>query len=132
MRFSGKQHVNLHNDLHNDLHLASFCEHLCLTTVKQLFTVEASKTIHYTRKHTMHKDFKDFDGELPTLAGFADDSYRHDVCPSMFNAARNLKLWVDYADPAKRECGGARYTLCQDDQELISSDLLTDIEAYLK
>lgn len=80
----------------------------------------------------MHKDFKDYDGELPSLAGFVDDSYRHDVCPSMFNAARNFKLWVDYVDPAKRECNGARYTLCQDDRELLATESLTDLEEYLK
>jgi hypothetical protein len=85
-----------------------------------------------------HKLFCNYDGELPTLDGFVDDSWRNDVCPSMLNEARNLKLWVDYTDPNRRECGGARYTLCEyngnSDQyvELLATESLTDIEEYLK
>jgi hypothetical protein len=85
-----------------------------------------------------HKLFCNYDGELPTLAGFVDDSWRNDVCPSMLNEARNLKLWVDYVNPECRECGGARYTLCEyngnSDQytELLATESLADIEEYLK
>jgi len=61
----------------------------------------------------MHKLFSNYDGELPELAGFVDDSWQNDVCPSMLNEARNLKLWVDYVDADRREVGGARYTLCE-------------------
>jgi hypothetical protein len=81
-----------------------------------------------------HKLFSNYDGELPTLDGFVDDSWRNDVCPSMLNEARNLKLWVDYVDPDRREVGGTRYTLCKYDNstELLATELLTDIKEYLK
>jgi hypothetical protein len=86
----------------------------------------------------MHKLFSNYDGELPTLAGFVDDSWQNDVCPSMLNEARNLKLWVDYVDPDRREVGGARYTLCAYDESedqylyLFSSDSLSTIKDFLK
>jgi hypothetical protein len=86
----------------------------------------------------MHKLFSNYDGELPELAGFVDDSWRNDVCPSMLNIERNLKLWVDYVNPARRECMGGRYTLCEynDNQdwpkEFITTESLADIEEFLK
>ena len=85
-----------------------------------------------------HPKFSNYDGELPTLAGFVDDSWQNDVCPSLLNESRNLKLWVDYVDPDRREVGGARYTLCEynanSDQyaPLIATEFLADIEEYLK
>ena len=86
----------------------------------------------------MHKLFPNYDGELPTLVGFVDDSWQHDACPSLLNKEREYKLWVDYVDPARRECGGARYTLCAYDESedqylyLFSSDSLSTIEEFLK
>jgi hypothetical protein len=85
-----------------------------------------------------HKLFSNYDGELPTLAGFVDDSWQNDVCPSLLNESRNLKLWVDYVDSDRREVGGARYTLCEynanSDQyaPLIATESLADIKEYLK
>ena len=81
-----------------------------------------------------HKLFSNYDGELPTLDGFVDDSWQHDACPSMLNIERNLKLWVDYVDPDRREVGGARYTLCTYDTsaELIATEFLSDIEEFLR
>ena len=85
-----------------------------------------------------HKLFSNYDGELPTLDGFVDDSYKNDACPSMFNAKRGLKLWVDYVDPERRECGGARYTLCAHDAQtdwntqLLATNSLFELEEYLK
>ena len=85
-----------------------------------------------------HKLFSNYDGELPTLAGFVDDSWQNDVCPSLLNEARNLKLWVDYVDPNRREVGGARYTLCEYNANadqytpILATESLADIEEYLK
>ena len=81
-----------------------------------------------------HKLFSNYDGELPTLDGFVDDSWQHDACPSMIDDERNLKLWVDYVDPNRREVGGARYTLCTYDTsaELIATEFLSDIEEFLR
>ena len=86
----------------------------------------------------MHQQFKDYDGKLPTLKGFVDDSWGNDVCPSLYNPERKMKLWVDYVNPAKRECGGLRYTLCiyselnDELTPILSSELLTHIEDFLK
>jgi hypothetical protein len=86
----------------------------------------------------MHKLFSNYDGELPTLAGFVDDSWQNDVCPSLLNESRNLKLWVDYVDLDRREVGGARYTLCEynanSDQyaPILATESLAAIEEFLK
>jgi hypothetical protein len=86
----------------------------------------------------MHKIFNDYDGELPKLEGFVDVSWKNDACPSMLNEEREYKLWIDYVDPNKRECGGMRYTLCAYDESedqylyLFSSESLSTIEDFLK
>lgn len=72
------------------------------------------------------KDFPDFDNELPSIAGFIDDSWRHDVCPSLYNQTLNLKLFCDYLNPEKRECGGKRYTLQKHDEEMSLEDILLE------
>ena len=84
-----------------------------------------------------HKLFPLYDGELPALTGFADDSFRNDACPSLFDAKHSLKLWVDYVNPAQRECSGMRYTLCAYDAQadnyefLFATDSVTELEEYL-
>lgn len=86
----------------------------------------------------MHKVFDNYDGELPKLDGFVDVSWKNDACPSLLNEEREYKLWVDYVDPNKRECGGMRYTLCaynnNSDQyeELYSTESLTELRGFLK
>lgn len=86
----------------------------------------------------MHKLFDNYDGEMPQLEGFIDDSWRNDVCPSLLNESKNLKLWVDYVDINRRECGGLRYTLCEynnnSDQyvELFATESLAEMEDFLK
>lgn len=86
----------------------------------------------------MLSHFTTYDGELPNLSGFVDESYKNDACPSMFNASRALKLWVDYVDPSRRECSGMRYTLCaynqdQDDYTfLFATDSLNELKTYLE
>jgi len=87
-----------------------------------------------------HKLFCNYDGELPKLEGFVDDSWRNDACPSMINEKRGLKLWVDYVNPERRECSGMRYTLCEYDdntehyicKQLLATESLTELEEYLK
>lgn len=83
------------------------------------------------------KEFPDYDDELPTLTGFVDDSWHNDTCPSLFNATYNLKLWCEYADENKRECGGARYVLhyLDDDDNYLTfleSDNLDDIKKAIE
>jgi hypothetical protein len=85
---------------------------------------------HYLR------EFPDYDAELPTLEGFSDDSWHNDTCPSLVNPALGLKLWCEYADENKRECGGARYALHQHDEGnnllILESDNLDDIKKAIE
>ena len=66
--------------------------------------------------------FPDYDADLPQLRGYHDDSWADDVCPSLScvleyhtihgnTDGATIKIWCDYADPALRELGGARYTV---------------------
>jgi len=88
----------------------------------------------------MHKLFDNYDGTLPVIDGFIEDSWRNDACPSMINEKRGLKLWVDYVNPDLRECSGKRYTLCEYDDntenyvcnELLATDSLSDLMEFLK
>ena len=72
-------------------------------------------------------EFPDFDGELPVIEGFVDDSWHNDVCPSMFNKRTNIKLWVDYVDPDKREGREKRYCVSRlEDDGSLTQILETD------
>jgi hypothetical protein len=43
--------------------------------------------------------------DMPAIpAGFVDVSWRNDLCPSFLNEAAGIILFVDFADPAYREC----------------------------
>lgn len=86
----------------------------------------------------MHKLFHNYDGTLPKIAGFTDDSYKNDACPSLFNPEKNLKLWVEYKNPARRESYGARYQLCAYNpetdsyKELLLTEKLIEVRKYIK
>jgi hypothetical protein len=85
----------------------------------------------------MHELFENYDGKLPRIKGFIDDSWRNDVCPSLLNESKNLKLWVDYKNPNRRECGGMRYTLCAYNnnadqyEELFATESLAEMRGYI-
>lgn len=56
--------------------------------------------------------FPDFDYGLPELPQFEDMSNKNDTCPHLLSTELGLKLFCDYADPARREEGAEhRYTL---------------------
>ena len=84
------------------------------------------------------KDFPNFDYEIPLLEGFVDDSWRNDVCPSFYNPHKHLKVFFDYEDTLRRECGGLKFTLYRyfpydDVMDFIDmSDSLEDIQALIK
>tara|TARA_R110000868_G_scaffold395036_1_gene666557 strand:+ start:454 stop:768 length:315 start_codon:yes stop_codon:yes gene_type:complete len=74
-------------------------------------------------------EFPTFDFEIPFIEGFTDKSYRNDVCPSFYsqlNATQDIVLWVDFANPNRREGGFKQFTICINpinDEELdIESD----------
>ena len=51
------------------------------------------------------EEFPDFDpADMPAIpAGFDDVSWHNDMCPSFLNERAGLIIFVDYAEPAKRE-----------------------------
>ncbi len=58
------------------------------------------------------EEFPDFDYDLPTIAGFTDESWHNDTMPSLATADARLTLWCDYIDLAKRESDdGKRFAL---------------------
>jgi hypothetical protein len=47
--------------------------------------------------------------------GFTDISWHNDCCPSFERQlpdGRSTRIWVDFADPDKRELDGSRFALC--------------------
>lgn len=55
---------------------------------------------------TFHAEFPDYPlSDLPAMPeGFADSSWYNDTCPSYLDEVSGLKIFIDYVDPAKREC----------------------------
>lgn len=56
------------------------------------------------------REFTDYSPQdvPPIPNSWTDVSWHNDACPSFIAAERDgaqLQVWVDYADPAKRECG---------------------------
>jgi hypothetical protein len=77
-------------------------------------------------------EFRYFDFDIPTLpAGFIDCSWHNNVSPSFerkYNETEFVTLWVDYANPKRRECGGKQFTLTI----LKNDDLCNDIKYILE
>lgn len=79
-------------------------------------------------------EFRYFDFDIPTLPiGFDDCSWKNNICPSFerkYNETEYVTLWVDYANPERRECGGKQFALtilkddclCQDVIYLLETD----------
>jgi hypothetical protein len=81
---------------------------------------------------TFRTEFPTFDAaSLPAIpADFVDTSWHNDACPSFTNEALNLRVWVDFADPADREFDDARrFGLCwnDDNYELVLTDDWSEI-----
>ncbi len=87
---------------------------------------------------TYRREFPDFPAsDMPgNLPGFVDSSWRNDACPSFTNEALGLVLWVDFADPSRREFPDwHRYritTAAQDaPADLFSSDDFAAVVAFV-
>lgn len=66
-------------------------------------------------RNNYRSEFPNFDFEIPFIEGFTDKSYRNDVCPSFYcqlNATQDIVLWVDFANPNRRESGFKQFTIC--------------------
>lgn len=89
-----------------------------------------------TEQPLYRKEFPDFDYDLPVIAGFEDESWHNDVCPSLANDDMGLRLWCDYIDVSKREISSdtcKRFTLAGGDDGvvLVASDDIADILAVI-
>lgn len=77
---------------------------------------------------TYQTEFPDFDpATMPEIPpGFVDEAWKNDICPCFHNAARGLRIWVDYADRERRELPDTErftVTMCEDDEDV--KELLT-------
>jgi hypothetical protein len=74
------------------------------------------------------KEFPDFPvNDLPPLPeGFEDVSWHNDTCPSAYNAAERLAIFVDYADPERREFpeNDGRFSLVRTDDDGATIDTI--------
>jgi hypothetical protein len=71
--------------------------------------------------------------DLPDVpAGFADTSYRNDTCPSAMNLAETLQVYIDYADPSRREIEGqTRFCVLEHGDDITEVFASEDWEATL-
>lgn len=85
-------------------------------------------------------EFPDFDpATMPAIpAGFEDQSWHNDVCPSFWHEANRLRIWIDYANPRDREDETmTRFALVRTDEEcthvadIVHSDDWADILAAI-
>ena len=62
---------------------------------------------------TYRTEFPGFDYPLPSLEGFADQSWHNDVCPKLVreDGETTITVWCDYADAGLREGWGPRYAI---------------------
>ena len=49
------------------------------------------------------KEFPDFNLDVIIPEGFSDSSWKNDICPSWINMEHNIKLFIEYLEPEKRE-----------------------------
>ena len=63
---------------------------------------------------TYKTEFPHYDDELILPAGWIDTSWHNDICPSFEKIIGDttVRLWCDFKDPALREVGGPRFTVC--------------------
>lgn len=48
-------------------------------------------------------EFPDYDGTMPDVPGFTDQSWHNDICPKLMNADESVIIWCDYVNPELRE-----------------------------
>lgn len=88
--------------------------------------------------HAWKIAFKEMaDAEMPRIPlGFTDISFRNDACPSFEREDCGLHIWVNFADPAQREAGGARFIVSDGDaskgrSEVIATEDWETAQVYL-
>lgn len=86
---------------------------------------------------SINKEFPDYDDKegfadlLDKLPGYIDSSWHNDTCPSMQHEQTLTRIWVDYADPEKRESPGKRFVIERGDagnaETVLETDLGSDV-----
>lgn len=83
---------------------------------------------------TYRTEFPDFpETDWPEMPeGFEDTSWHNDVCPNITCEALNLAVYIDYLDPAKRECGenGKRFIVYRIDGDTTITDDAVDTDNW--
>ena len=64
------------------------------------------------------REFPNFDpATMPEIpSGFTDSSWHNDICPSFYDEARKLRLFINYLDPEERELPFKRFIVDRFDQ----------------
>lgn len=80
-------------------------------------------------------EFPDFDFDVPEIVtgawNFEDTSWRQDVCPSF--QCDVVTLWIDYADPQKRERPeGPRFVITSEGETMMEGDDWSWVVAYVE
>src|SRR5688572_30019059 len=73
--------------------------------------------------------FTDFDlADLPAIPaeGWEDNSWCNNTCPSFYVADAEVEVFINYADPARREIGGStRFSVLSTAAATLNHDLLS-------
>ena len=91
-------------------------------------------------KPKWQQEFPDYPlADMPAVpAGFEDTSWHNDTCPSFRDDELGVVIFVDYADPEKRELHGKRFLIARQPdpadtlQEIISTDDWAEILTAIK
>lgn len=89
-------------------------------------------TGHQNPERLCEAQFPDFKLDVTIPSDWSDTSYHNDVCPSYrksFPSGRSLRIWVDFADPARREYPNSpRFTVqsMNADEEFMDDIVQTD------
>lgn len=80
-------------------------------------------------------EFPDFDFDVPDVVtgdwNFEDTSWRQDVCPSF--VCDVFLLWIDYADPQKRERPEApQFVMVCEGETMLETNSWEDIRAFVE
>ena len=75
--------------------------------------------------------FPDFNlATLPPIpSDWRDVSWQHDACPSWL--VNGLHVFIDHADPAKREFNLTRFHVLSDGDDLLATDAWPEVLAFV-
>lgn len=84
---------------------------------------------------TFRTEFPDFpEADFPALPeGFVDSSWKNDATPSMWMESVDLRIFIEYADPAKREFpeNEYRYFVLLGEAEALTTNDWAEVLAYI-